>query len=110
MRLPASIVDTVTISSTQRSLRRASVLAFGRLWGLLPVAIGHIRKARHRSANVLLGDFTFALADQVDNALMRLQIAVPCRCVLPARENANAGECEKWQQNAAGVLDQMRIS
>ncbi len=89
---------------------RATILSFGTLRRFLPIAVCRFRKARHRPANVLFGNFTFALANQIDDALVRLQIAVPGRGVLFAGDDTNAGECEKWQQNAAGMLDQVRIS
>jgi hypothetical protein len=61
-------------------------------------------------AYVTLRDFSLALSDEIDNALMRFQILSPDSCILAGGKNADARKGKQWNKNPAGMLEQMGIA
>src|SRR5882762_5954168 len=77
---------------------------------LFPIVMSRLCEPFHGLFHILLCEFAFPLAQQVDDPLMRFQISIPCRGPLPACGHTHAYKGEERQQNSPRVRNDVWIA
>jgi hypothetical protein len=75
-----------------------------------PVVVCGFGKSDHCLFHVLLDHISVALAQQIDDPLMQIEVFVPYRLASPAGNHARPHEGEERRQDPLGVIEKVFVS